>query len=336
MAQLAGFKAQDQLTEPVEAEDRDGVSENKRYNCVATSIAASCRWLTGVWHSGDRLKDDVYGEKYANAGTAARDYIKEVAKLYLPRNVLLWSQKASSQAALVSAIRSEIKAGHPTLITMPSAWNTPPADPMHPGSSHVGAVYQIDDDPAGYMTVMNPWGGFADRRKIATWQKLLCYNECWPMSVSGGTGGTQTMLELSQVSGFFHASGDGWARNDKPTVLIRGGLLTAYRQYPSIGSLFGFSEFGLPLALEETCKDAKGNVIPNAWRIVCERGVLVLDGAHGYDSVPGVPGAAYRGHITPADAHLFGASVISAADQAILAAAKSGASALAALAAALK
>ncbi len=185
------------------------------------------------------------------------------------------------------------------------------------------------------MTVMNPWGGFKDRRKIATWQKLLCYNECWPLSVSGGGA---SMLDLSQVSGFYHASGDGWARNDRPDIIIRGGILTAYRGYPSIGALAGFSEFGLPLAPEEVCRDTKGNVIPNAWRQVCERGVIVLDGAHAYDGVPGVPGSTYRGHITAADAPLYGAIVtppISAQDAKILAAAKAGKPAFAALIAAL-
>jgi hypothetical protein len=344
MAQLANFPMQDQLTEPTE----DGrASENKRFNCVAVSTASGARWLTGVWHSGDRLKDGVYGEAYANAGTAERSYIDFVAKLYEPRHVLIQRRGAANPEALIQAIRAEVKAGHPTVITMPSAWNTPPSDPMHPGSSHVGCVYQIDDDDSGYMTVMNPWGGFAHRRLIVSrrnsagaiselgWREVLCYNECWPMSVSGGV---PTMLELAQVSNFLHASGDGWARNDRPDVLIRGGLLTAYRSYPSIGALFGFSEFGLPLALEEVCRDAKGAVVPNAWRIVCERGVLVVDGAHAYDDVPGVPGGVYRGHITAADAPLYGAVInppISAQDAKILAAARAGKGAFAAMVAAL-
>ena len=144
------------------------------------------------------------------------------------------------------------------------------------------------------------------------------------------------MLELAQVSSFFHQSGDGWARNDKPAVLIRGGLLDAYRKYPSIGQYFGFSEFGLPLDLEQVCHMTNGQ--PDAWRIVCERGVLDLDGAHQYDGVPGVPGGVYRGHITAADAPLYGANVtppMSAGDAKILAAAKAGKGAFAALAAAL-
>lgn len=328
MAQLANFPLQDQLTEKTE----DGrLSENKRFNCVAVSTAAAARWLTGVWHSGDRLKDGVYGESYANAGTAARAYIEYVAELYKPRNVKIERASAKSQAGLIGLLREIVDASHPALITMPSAWNTPPADPMHPGSSHVGCVEQIDASDTGWLTVMNPWGGFHDRRRISTWQKLLCYNECWPLSVSGGGA---TMLDLAQVSGFYHASGDGWARNDQPGLLIRGGLLDAYRKYPSVGGLFGFSEFGLPLKLEEVCHRAPDGT-PDAWRIVCERGVLVLDGAHKYDSVPGVPGGVYRGHITAADAPLFGAPALSAADVNLLAAVRAGKAPLAAILAAL-
>jgi hypothetical protein len=299
-ATLANFPMQDQLTEATE----DGrASENKRYNCVAVWTAAACRYLTGVWHSGDRLKDAIYGEAYANKGTAERDYIGYVARLYAPKEVKIERVGVSSQDELIAAIRHHVNLSHPTTITMPSAWNTPPADVMHPGSSHVGGVYEIDDSDDGYMTVMNPWGGFKDRRRISIWKRLLCYRECWPFSLSG-TGAT-TMLDLAQVSSFYHASGDGWARNDQPGLLIRGGLLDGYRNYPSIGQYFGFSEFGLPLKLEEVCHMTNG--VADAWRIVCERGVLVLDATHAYDGVPGVPGAVYRGHITAADAPLYGA-----------------------------
>jgi hypothetical protein len=298
-ATLVGFPLQDQLTEATE----DGrASENKRYNCVAVWTAAACRWLTGVWHSGDALKDAIYGEAYANKGTAERDYIGYVARLYAPKSVKIERVGVSSQDELIDAIRHHVNLGHPTTVTMPSAWNTPPADVMHPGSSHVGGVIEIDDSDAGYATVMNPWGGFRDRRLISTWKKLLCYRECWPFSLSGGS----SMLDLAQVSDFYHASGDGWARNDVPALLIRGGLLGAYRSYPSVGGLNGFSEFGLPLKLEEVCHMTSG--VADAWRIVCERGVLVLDGSHAYDSVPGVAGAAYRGHITAADTPLYGGS----------------------------
>jgi hypothetical protein len=324
MAQLANFPLQDQLTEATE----DGrPSENKRFNCVAVSTAAAARWLTGVWHSGDRFKDAIYGEAYANAGTAARAYIEYVAELYKPRNVKLERAPAKNQADLIGLLREIVDASHPALITMPSAWNTPPADPMHPGSSHVGVVEQIDDT---WLTVMNPWGGFHDRRRITTWQRLLCYNECWPLSVSGGG---PTMLDLAQVSAFYHASGDGWARNDRPAVLIRGGLLAAYRSYPSVGQLAGFSEFGLPLALEQVCHVTNGQ--PDAWRIPCERGVLVLDGSHACDTVPGVPGGVYRGHITAADAPLYGAPALSQADVNLLAAVRAGKAPLAAILAAL-
>jgi hypothetical protein len=77
---------------------------------------------------------------------------------------------------------------------------------MHPGSSHCVVVFQIDDDDSGYMTVMNPWGGFAHRRRIKSrrdargqitelgWQEVLCYNSVWELSLKSeaGTGTTGT------------------------------------------------------------------------------------------------------------------------------------------------
>lgn len=150
-------------------------------------------------------------------------------------------------------------------------------------------------------------------------------------------GGT-AMLELAQVSGWFKVSGDGWEQIARPDLIIRGGILESYRNYPSVTGLYGFAEFGLPLALEEVCLDAHGNPLPKAWRIVCERGVLVVDNNHAYDRPPGVAGAYYRGHILAKDAPLFGAPAISPItpqDAKILAAAKAAKAQLEALAGAL-
>lgn len=250
MAVLVSFPMQDQLREPTE----DGrPSENASYNCVATSTAAACRWLTGVWHSGDRLKDAIYGEAWRNSGTAERDYVGLVAKLYAPKRVVVTRRPAANQAALIGVIRASIKAGHPILISMPSAWRIPPRDPMHPGSSHCGCVYQIDDSDDGYMTVMNPWRGWADRRPVKVWRSLLCYNEGWELSLAGAAPAPAPDPNAGLPAGYKwdEKAGVLTAPNGVP---MRGGIAASVR-----AALIAKAwQAGYPARPEQTIKDAAG------------------------------------------------------------------------------
>jgi hypothetical protein len=117
MTVLAGFPMRDQKTERTE----DGrPNENRFYNCVATSTADGAFWLTGEWHSGDKLKDGVYGEAWRDKGTAARDYVDYVASSTRRSQGHITRRDGKDQADLIVLIRRAIKAGHPTLITIPS------------------------------------------------------------------------------------------------------------------------------------------------------------------------------------------------------------------------
>src|SRR6185312_12029042 len=92
----------------------------------------------------------------------------------------------ASQAGLIGEIHSQVSAGHPVVLTMPSQWGTAPADPVHPsGSTHVGVAVGVG---AGEIRVMNPWGGFWQDQSDAWWQARLCEGQVWPLQkVSVGT-----------------------------------------------------------------------------------------------------------------------------------------------------
>ncbi len=175
MIELKGFPLRDQLRD-IASEDGKP-AENASYDCVPASIAAGIQYLTGRVVSADALKDAVYGQGYVGGG-AARSYVHEVARY----GVALTVRSGSSQAQLIAILRDELRRGHPALITMPSHWSVAPADPLHPGPSHVGIVYAIDESDSGQMAVMNPWHGFRHIQPIAWWRARLCYGQVWPMA----------------------------------------------------------------------------------------------------------------------------------------------------------
>jgi hypothetical protein len=213
MIELKGFPLRDQLRD-IPSEDGKP-AENASEDCAPTSIAAGVQHLTGAKVSADRLKDDVYGQGYVGGG-AARSYVAEVAKLGVRLTV-----RSGSQAQLIGILREELRAGHPCLITMPSHWNTAPKNPMHPGNSHCGVVYAIDETDSGQMWVMNPWRGFAQKQSIAWWRARLCYGQVWPMArieVAKPTEKPQTVPASGLPAGWSDDGQTLTAPNGQPVV----------------------------------------------------------------------------------------------------------------------
>jgi hypothetical protein len=217
MIELKGFPLRDQLRD-IPSEDGKP-AENASEDCVPTSIAAGVQYLTGAKVSADRLKDDVYGQGYVGGG-AARSYVVEVAKLGVRLTV-----RSGSQAQLIGILREELRAGHPCLITMPSHWNTAPKNAMHPGNSHCGVVYAIDETDGGQMWVMNPWRGFAQKQSIAWWRARLCYGQVWPMARIE----VATPAEKPQTAPAGPKLPDGWSWD--------GAMLTAPNNVPCTGRI---------------------------------------------------------------------------------------------------
>lgn len=167
---IPGTTLLDQLSEPT----ADGLpDENANDNCVPASLAEALHILTGAAYDGDQLKDAVYGQGWTGFQSASA-YVKYCAD----RGVSL-SAHDDSQAGLVATLHSEVAAGHPVLVTMPSQWGTAPADPVYPvGSTHVGVAVGVGP---GLIRVMNPWHGFYQDQPDDWWAARLCYGQVWPL-----------------------------------------------------------------------------------------------------------------------------------------------------------
>ncbi|MGZ3640315.1 MAG: C39 family peptidase, partial [Ktedonobacterales bacterium] len=153
--------------------------ENANWNCVPASLAAGLTYLTGKQFDGDQLKDAVYGQGYRGA-QAARTYVAYCAR----QGLALAPYDTGDSAALVARIHTELQRGHPVVLTMPSQWGIPPADPLHPsGSTHVGIACGYGP---GMLRVMNPWGGFWHDGTDVYWRARLCYGEIWILSKTQG------------------------------------------------------------------------------------------------------------------------------------------------------
>ncbi len=188
---IPGARTLDQLNEPTVDGHPD---EDARENCVAASLAEALRMLTGnQTFDGDMLKDAVYGQGYVGV-QSAHAYIAYCAA----RGVTLAAVSAATQAGLVAAIHHAVSAGEPTLVTMPSDWNTAPADPRHPsGSTHVGLAVGVG--PAA-IRVMNPWHGFMQDASDAWWAARLCEGEVWTLRKAAAT--TTSAAKISVPAGW--------------------------------------------------------------------------------------------------------------------------------------
>lgn len=117
------------------------------------------------------------------------------------------------------------------------------------------------------------------------WDELITY-------LQTGQGGDTTVLDISQASQYFTEIQKDTRWHCKPTGFdIAYGILTYYRTCTATG-LNGLSQFGLPVSGELAVPGHK-----NATYQVYERGVIVYDPGHEVDSVPGISGPCYPGHL---------------------------------------
>lgn len=188
---LPNYPVRDQLN-PL-TPTRDGQApENGRMDCVFDSFSSGVEKLTGQVYVGDDIKDFVKGQNYTGAGNAA--WLTGAVAAHF--GVSIWSFNSSDQHRLIAALRDDLAQGRPSLVTIPSAWNSQPSvagyNPFAPNfPTHVCALYGIDGDlnPAGEAWLMNPWPGYTwgwpdghrQRVTVAWLQRRLCYGATWPM-----------------------------------------------------------------------------------------------------------------------------------------------------------
>jgi hypothetical protein len=175
MIELKGFPMRNQLAD-VPSADRQP-SENRVYNCVPTCLAACIQWYTGKKIPADDLHDAVYGQGHVGGG-AELSYTSYVKAHY--GLALGYTPLPSASQQIIEHTRSELRLGHPVVLTMHSAWSTPWAKAAGSGL-HVGVAYAISEDDAGVLHIMNPWRGFDHAAPVSWWRDRLGIG-VWPVS----------------------------------------------------------------------------------------------------------------------------------------------------------
>lgn len=144
---------------------RDG-DINSVDDCVAACVAMGLEFLTGRKYTAGEIKDAVYGSAYTG-GTAAVNY-----EAYCAGQGVSLSPINGNGQQLVAALKAEISAGHPCVVTEP--------DPYEAGWSHCCAAYAFNTDQAT-ITVVDPWIDADVTKSDATWAAQLLYSQIWTM-----------------------------------------------------------------------------------------------------------------------------------------------------------
>jgi len=184
---LPDYPLIDQLHEPTS----DGLAdENARFNCVFASYAGIVRYLCKPNFqdaNGDFIKDHSppYGQGYT--GGAAAELVAPFVEEHYKVHTLV--QHAGSGIDLLNLVLANLNQGYPTMITMPSAWNSQPTiapyDPFHPKwGTHAGTAFGFN--PTTHeLLVANPWGGFIHRGSYDYWKLRFCYGKTYQASLIG-------------------------------------------------------------------------------------------------------------------------------------------------------
>ncbi|HEX8995133.1 MAG TPA: hypothetical protein VF812_03790 [Ktedonobacterales bacterium] len=258
---LAGARPLDQLREPTLDGHGD---ENAQDNCVATSVAEGLSILTGRAFVADQLKDAVYGQGYVGV-MAPQAYVR-----YCADHGARLAPIRGTQAQLLAAVRQQVAAGHPVVITMPSHWATVPGNPEHPtGGTHVGLAVGIGPDA---IRVMNPWHGFMQDASDAWWRARLCEGEVWAMEPAKAD---QTLVPPGQPTGYYGLVTTSNSRvwhcpSTGQDVAL--GYLSFYRGLHGPDGVSATQLLGLPISAQY--KTADGKI-----RQDYERGSVIFDGA---------------------------------------------------------
>lgn len=296
--ELPGFPLKNQLHDPT----TDGqVEENASWDCVPTSLACGLQYLTGRDFNGDELHDAVYGQGYTG-GQSAANYVA-----YCAAAGVTLAPFNGSPDALVAEIHTEISAGHPVVLTMPSQWGTPVASLPSGHSTHVGIAYGTGP---GMLRVMNPWiAPTPHDGDDAYWAARLEYNQVWVMRRTDGAsaptqGAAPAMLDISNgtVAQFFFLTSAGKWHCKLTNQEIGGGFLQFYQSVsltaPAVSvtpqngmtGLGGLTLLGLPLTGE--LNPFSGMAVQ-----IFERGALVWDPKRQLDNPPGLGSDLYLAHI---------------------------------------
>jgi hypothetical protein len=168
--------------------------EDGNMDCVPSALASMARGLnvslSGVI-TGDGLHDEVYGQGYVGMQDPAR-FVAVLAQARYGGDLRLIGPVTGSAQALYGRACSEIAAGRPVLLSIPSDWNASPPSSKY---AHMVAGCGVNGNGA-QLTAMNPWTAAYQTESAAWWvERLNCcaYKAIWIMERAGVNGGNGAM-----------------------------------------------------------------------------------------------------------------------------------------------
>lgn len=162
---------------------RDG-DINSVDDCVAACVAMCLEYLLGRKYTAGEVKDAVYGASYTG-GTAAIRY-----EQYCSDQGVTLSPINGNGAQLVAALKSEIAAGHPCIITEP--------DPYEAGWSHCCAAFAFNPDQQT-ITVVDPWIDSDVTKTEAVWSSQLLFSQIWTLKKKDTQPERNTWMSTAQA-----------------------------------------------------------------------------------------------------------------------------------------
>ena len=143
------------------------------------------------------------------------------------------------------------------------------------------------------MRKADDYGGITGHYAIDPVNRAECpgpypWDELWTFL----QGDTTTVLDISHASQYFIEISKDTRWHCKSTGYDVAFAILKYYQTCTLTGLNGLTQFGLPTSAEQPLQGVAGGTFQ-----IFERGVIVYDPAHAADSVPGLAGACYPGHI---------------------------------------
>jgi hypothetical protein len=184
---VTGIPDLSQLNEPT----LDGAAdENTRDNCVFTCNADLSRYFDpAATADGDAIKDSIpaYGQGYT--GFASQDTVIASGMLEKRWGTHSYRVNALDRGALLRTLIGLANAGTPSIVTIPSLWNSEPKaagyDPNNARDARGGffchACVFAGTLADGTCVLCNPWGGFLMYYSQADMALRLCFLCAYPV-----------------------------------------------------------------------------------------------------------------------------------------------------------
>ncbi len=267
MSELHNFPFVNQLT-TLTGDGRP--SENAQFDCVNTSILAGVMWLLGITHlnaeyNPDAMKDEAYGEGWADQGTDAVAYVSWCAR----RGVRLYPVECPDAATAVARAHQYLAQGLPVVFTQQDDYAPLAYRNLW---SHVCVWYK---DAPGSLTMMDTYGAHAFTYSDSEWMQRLRSTKLWVLEKIHSAQEDQPMatLQTPHIARYFEDAGNGRIKRRDKNIVMGQGFTTFFLKYGGI--------FRLPITPEIGVKDHPGVVF-----MVTEAAIMIYDPDRKLDTAP--------------------------------------------------